>query len=382
MHAVSAGEVVAAVPILKELRVRLPDFRILFSVITPAGHEMAAQQAAPFVDAIFYFPFDLPWVARRVARTIRPQAFVSLESELWPNVLHALKQQGAATVMVNGRISERNFRRARRMGSLAGWVLSHVDRLLMQSEGDAERVRALGGGHLDPRRVAVLGNSKFDQEITPLSAAEIQALRTELKLPEAAPVFVAGSTRSPEEEAQVLEAYNRMRARFPDLCLIMAPRHIQRAEEVVAAARATGLAPVRRTHLAEAGAPVRQIVLDTIGELAKVYAVATFAFVGNSFPPVVKGGGQNILQPLAHGKPVLFGPRTATIRSEAALAIEAGVGFRVEDGKALAAEGIRLLENPAERQAIEARALALMAANRGVSARYAEAVAELAQTVP
>jgi 3-deoxy-D-manno-octulosonic-acid transferase len=252
----------------------------------------------------------------------------------------------------------------------------------MQSEGDAERVRALGGRWLDPGRVAVLGNSKFDQEITPLTAAEVRELRADLHLPEEAPVFVAGSTRSPEEEAEVLAAYDQMRARFPDLCLVMAPRHIQRAEEVVTAAKAAGLAPVRRTQPMEIGTPARQIVLDTIGELAKVYAVADFAFVGNSFPPVVKGGGQNILQPLAHGKPVLFGPRTASIRSETALAIEAGVGFRVADGNALAAEGIRLLENLAERQAIAARALALIAANRGVSERYAEAVAELAKTVP
>lgn len=379
IHAVSAGEVVAAVPILRELRACLPGHELLLSVTTPAGQEMARQQAAPSVDAIFTFPFDLPWVVRRVVRAIRPQVFVSLESELWPNLLHELKRQGAATVMVNGRISERNFRRVRRFGrGLFRWMLSNMDRLLVQSEADAERIRALGEGLDAPGRVAVLGNSKFDQEIARLTPEARLALRRELKLPDEAPVFVAGSTRSSEEEAQVVAAYQQMRARFPDLCLLLAPRHKERAEEVVRAAQAAGLSPVRRTQLTAAEAPVRHLVLDTLGELANVYAVATFTFVGNSFEPVVKGGGQNILQPLAHGRPVLFGPRTATIRSEVALALEAGVGFRVVDSVELAAAGIRLLEDPVALHAMESRALALIAASRGVSARYAAAVADLA----
>jgi len=374
---------VAAVPILRELRARLPEHELLLSVITPGGQEMAAQQAAKFVDAIFYFPFDFPWVARRVAQQIRPQVFVSLESELWPNALHALKRQGAATVMVNGRISERNFRRASRFGGgIFRWTLGNVDRLLVQSAADAERVRALGGGQIAPERIAILGNSKFDQEIKRLTPDEVLALRRELKLPETAPVFVAGSTRSPEEEAQVIAAYQTMQAAVPELCLLIAPRHIERAEEIAAAMKAAGLSPVRRTQLAEAAAPVRHLLLDTLGELANVYAVAAIAFVGNSFEPVVKGGGQNLLQPLAHGKPVLFGPRIATIRSEAALATEAGVGFQVADGAALAAEGRRLLLDETARREIETRALALIAANRGVSAKYAAAVAELAGKAP
>jgi len=527
IHAVSAGEVVAAAPILRELRALLPEHELLLSVITPGGYEMATQQASKYVDALFYFPFDLPWVARRVVETIRPQVFVSLESELWPNVLHELKRQGAATVMVNGRLSEKSFRRAQRFGrGIFRWALGNVDRLLMQSEADAERVRALGN-LAEPGRVAVLGNSKFDQEIKRLTPEETLALRRELRLPEEAPVFVAGSTRSPEEEAQVIAAYKAMQAQVPELCLLIAPRHIERAEEIAAAMRSAGLSPVRRTQLArpledltpdpspsqgegsgphplppycqgrastdcqgrrstvrgsalrhpsalrstlrergnrEAGSPpslagkgdgglgqkqrgeqkpcstllpgpsplqgeggteasttsahvggqrawlgggseplrnrllqrptaagfslpgagglgeatVRHLILDTLGELANVYAVATFAFVGNSFEPVVKGGGQNLLQPLAHGKPVLFGPRTATIRSEVALAVGAGVGFQVAEGAALAAEGLRLLSDVAARQEIERRALALIAANQGVSARYAQAVAEMA----
>jgi len=376
VHAVSAGEVVAAVPILRELRQRLPNDEILLSTITPAGHEMAEQQALKYVDGLFYFPFDLPWVARRVVRLIRPAVFVSLESEMWPNLLHELKRQGAVTVLVNGRISEKNFKRVQgRVGGwLYRWMLSNMDRLLMQSKKDAERICALGAGN----DVVVLGNSKFDQEIARLNPEQVRALRRELKLPVSAPVFVAGSTRSPEEEAQVLSAYKSMQAQVPELCLLIAPRQIERASELSEAMRAAGLFPIRRTQLATATAPVSHLILDTIGELAKVYAVASVAFVGNSFSPVNKGGGQNLLQPLAHGKPVLFGPLTATIRAEVALAIEAGVGFEVADGAALAQQGLRLLTDPDLRCEIEQRAIALISANQGVSARYAEAVVEMA----
>jgi 3-deoxy-D-manno-octulosonic-acid transferase len=142
--------------------------------------------------------------------------------------------------------------------------------------------------------------------------------------------------------------------------------------------RAAGLNPVRRTQLATTPDPVTHLILDTIGELANVYAVAAIAFVGNSFSPVNKGGGQNLLQPLAHGKPVLFGPLTATIRSEVALAKEAGVGFEVADSAALAQQGLRLLQDTDLRCEIERKAVALISANRGVSARYAEAVVEMA----
>lgn len=377
VHAVSAGEVVAAVPILRELRRELPDHALVLSVITEAGQEMAAQQATPFVDGIFYAPFDLPFVVRRVVQQLRPVTFVSLESELWPNLLHALKRQGATTVMVNGRISDKNFARVKRYGrGLFRWMLGNMDRLLMQSEADAERIIELGNGPLkEPGRVRVLGNSKFDQEIETLTDAQVANLRNELHLPADVPVFVAGSTRSPEEEAQVIAAYKTMRAQVPDLCLLIAPRQIARAEELAEALQAVGLEPVRRTQLPKTNGTVSVLILDTIGELARVYAVATFAFVGNSFAPVVKGGGQNILQPLAHGKPVLFGPLTATIRSETALALGAGIGFRVADGAELATRGLELLHDATRLQHLSETARALVAANRGVSARYAQAIA-------
>ena len=373
IHAVSAGEVVAAVPIIRELRALLPNHQLLLSVITPAGHEIAAQQAQKFVDGIFFLPFDFPWVVNSVVQRIHPALFISLESELWPNLLHELKKQGAKTVMVNGRISEKSFARSKKYASwLFKWMLANMDSLLMQSESDARRIMKLAGSEVTSDKIQVVGNSKFDQEVARLSQQETGALRAELGFPHSSPIFVVGSSRSPEEEAIVIEAYLAMRAKFSELCLLIAPRQIERAEELAQAMRNAGLTPIRRTQLKTQNfAEVRHLILDTIGELANVYALATFAFVGNSFDPVVKGGGQNLIQPLAHGKPALFGPRHATIRSEVALVLDAGVGFEVKDGKSLAEEGIRLLEGEDYLNQIERKALALVEANRGVSKKYA-----------
>ena len=190
-----------------------------------------------------------------------------------------------------------------------------------------------------------------------------------------------------DEEREVIAAYIAMRAKFPDLCLIVAPRQIDRAGDVESALQKAGLTSVRRSAMKQENskqdffkqdAAIKVLILDTMGELANIYAIASFAFVGNSFPPVIKGGGQNLLQPLAHGKPVLFGPYTATTRAEVALVLESDVGFQVTNGIELAEKGLMLLKNAPLCAEISARATALIAANQGVSRRYAEAVAEMA----
>ena len=379
VHAVSAGEVVAAVPILRELRTALPEQIILLSVTTPAGREMADQQAATLVNAIFYSPFDLPFVVNRVVGAIKPAAFVSLESEMWPNLLHCLKRAGCANVIVNGRLSERSHRRINKYAlPIFVWMLSNITRVLVQGEGDAARFRSLMSDNREAD-VEVLGNSKFDQTITLLNEDERAALRRSLRIPETCPVFLAGSTRSPEEEEVVIGTYLTARKQFQDLCLVIAPRQIDRASELEEAMCKHQLNPTRKTRLLESSEPVTHLILDTMGELANAYAMCDVAFVGNSFEPVVKGGGQNLLQPLAHGKPTLFGPRVATIRSEAALALEHGVGFQASSQEQLADYLLTLLRDDALRQKIAIDAVGLIAANRGISKKYASAVMKVAQ---
>jgi len=283
--------------------------------------------------------------------------------------------------MVNGRISDRSYRRIRRFGRATfRWVLGNVDRLLMQSLGDADRVSQLVGGSPAVGRVAVIGNSKFDQDIARLTPEQTFDLRLSLRLPQGAEVIVAGSTRSASEEAEVLATYLALREQSPDLCLIVAPRHIERAEEVVGAMSAAGLQGIRKTRLAQTTGPARHLVLDTYGELANLYAVATLVFIGNTFPPVVQGGGQNLIQPLSHGKPVIVGPNTASCRAEVALALDAQVCFQVSNRGEFIGTAQRLLGDPDLRSRISVAARALVDENRGVSRRYAVTVAELARS--
>jgi len=375
VHAVSAGEVVASLPILRALKSSLPDYALFLSVITPAGYEVAVKQAAPLLEGLFYAPFDLPWVVRHVVQTLRPQLYVSLESELWPNLLHTLKRHGVKTALVNGRITPRSFERARRFApGLFRWMLGNVDLLLMQSQADAERIGALGGTPIEGR-VWVVGNTKFDQEIHPLDRERQEQMRAELRLPLEAPVFIAGSTRSADEERIVVEAFLQMKRRLPSLCLVVAPRQLSRVEETLQILRQANLNPMRRTS--PHGSLTDCLVLDTMGELADVYAIANVVFIGNTFPPVVQGGGQNILQPLAHGKPVLHGPYYATIRAEVALAQEAGVAFPVTNAEELANKALQLLGDACLLEKLAQRATALIQANRGASQRCVEALIPL-----
>lgn len=371
-HAVSAGEVTAAGPILQALRRDLPSAEILLSVVTPAGEEMARQHAAA-ADVVFFAPLDLPWVARRVVRSIRPDLFFTTESELWPNLLHELKSHGARTGLVSGRVSPGTFQRARRLApGLYRWMLSNIDALLMQSPADAERIAQLAGS---PQRVDVLGNTKFDSAGKALPVERAQELRRELGLPLAAPVWVVGSTRSRQEEQYVVRAYLAALAAVPDLCLVIAPRKLDRCRGIADVLRREGLAPVLRTSAGPG--PNRQVVLDTIGELAQVYALGDVAFVGNSFAPVVKGGGQNILQPLAQGKPVLVGPHTATIRGELSMAVDERVAFVAGTPAELEMLLRRLLADAGQREEITRSARRLISAQQGAADRYAAALLQV-----
>lgn len=376
VHAASVGEVAAAAPVLRLFHQEHPEYFIVISTITEGGHETAQKLAQELGGEAIYAPFDIPFAVRRTLRAIRPRVLAVMETELWPNLLFLARRSGARIALVNGRISDRSYGRYRTFRRFFAWVVGQFDQVLTQSQRDAERMKAIGA---DAARVNVLGNTKFDQAGRPLPASEAADLRADLRLPPGAPVLVVGSTRTAEEERQVAWAYSLACRSIPDLALIHAPRHVERAGEVEAILREAGLEPVRRTKLAELGRPARQIVLDTYGELARVYAVCDVAFIGNSLVP--PGGGQNLLQPLAQGKPVLFGPHMQNFRDLADAAREAGVGWCVADARQLADKVIELVRQDGERDRIGRRAIELIASNQGASARYAQALARLAGEV-
>jgi len=372
MHAASVGEVAAATPIVREYLRRRPDDLVVMSVITPGGHETAEKLVGDAIDCVVYAPFDYIRAVKRTIRAIRPDLYVVMETEIWPNAIHLARESGCRLALVNGRISDQSLPKYRRMRPLIRWALRHFEAILVQSRTDEERFLELGAA---PQTTRVVGNSKFDQTVDRLSGDAADSLRAVFRLPRGAPTLVVGSTREAAEERIVLGAYGRLLRRFPDLVLVHAPRHVDRAEELERLMREAGFEPVRRTQSSGTTHEVRQLILDTFGELGRAYALADVVFVGNSLTP--PGGGQNLLQPLAQGKAVIVGPYTQNFRDLTAMACDAGTAFVVRSEEELAARIAALLSSEEERRSVADRAVRLVAENRGASERYADALVEL-----
>lgn len=374
VHAVSVGEVIAAVPVLRELRRRWPEAFILLSTTTPGGRAVALKQIPP-ADEVVYYPLDYPLLVSRALRAARPDVVLLMEWEIWPNFLAAAKRGGAKIAVLNGRVSDRGLRRGTKSTFWTRPGLNRVSLFAMQSDEDARRAVLVGA---DSSHVSVLGNTKFDEGATALTAEERAALRADLGIPDTTPIWVCGSTRDNpnanelDEEVPIAAALQKARIAFPNLALVIAPRHLERAETVAQTFTRAGFSVARRSK-GEKGSDV--LLLDTFGELSRVYAVADVAFVGGS---LVKQGGQSVFQPLAQGTPCVFGPYMNNQRDIAALAKAEGVGFEVADAPALAAEVERLLSLPPdEKRALSAKARALIERNQGVSQRCINAVAHL-----
>lgn len=369
LHAVSVGEVHAAVPILRELSRVLPGYEIVLSTTTSSGQQAARDGAEGLYDHLVYFPLDVARFALNAMIVVRPKAVLVMETELWMNFLWAAQSLGARTALLNGRISDRSFRRASRLRFFYRILLRFVDLCLMQSQEDRARIVALGA---EPGRAEVVGNVKFDQALT--EETDSGAARQEFGVPQGAPCVVVGSTRSAEEERLVLAALAAAREAAPNLYFILAPRHVERADEVEAIVRQFGFTPIRRSDCTPQSPAGDCLLLDTFGELARAYAAGDVAVVGGGFGEF---GGQNIFQPLALGKPTFFGPHMTNFKEITALAKEEGIGFEVDTAQALA-EGISgLLQDERARTRIGEKAGEVMARNVGAAAKYVERVAAL-----
>jgi len=367
IHAVSVGEVMATVPLIKALRARYPTVPIVVSTITVTGRQ-TAERTIPEADAVIYFPFDYPWVAARSLKTIRPRLFVHTETEIWPNFLFSIQRMGIPSVIINGRISEDSCRRYSWFRFFFRRVLAPIEAFGMQSRTDCLRVIRMGA---DPRRVLVTGNMKFDHTVKSVDPEAQIALRASMGLPADAPVFVAGSTHGGEEDI-VLSVYRRLRREFKDLKLLLAPRHPERFSEVERRAGETGFRVARRTHmLADKSGlgPSREqdiVILDTIGELAGMYAIGTLIFVGGS---LVRVGGHNLLEPVAFKKPVLFGPHMENAVEIAQALKRRDGGIEVGDAESLYAEARRLLLDPALCQRMGRAAFGVIEEHHGATER-------------
>ena len=378
IHAVSVGETLAVVELVRELQRQYPERKVFLSHVTPAGRE-AGQRRLPEVAGRFFLPLDWKWSVSRALERIRPGLLVIVETELWPNLLRAAREHGARIVLVNARLSARSFRRYRRVGSFMRRVLGNLDRVCAQTGLDGERFRSLGAV---PDRVVVTGNLKFDLSAPRLGEFPL-TLRKALDIAGRQPVVVAASTM-PGEEALLLPAWAEIRRRFPGSLLILAPRHPARFAEVATLLASHEQQFVSRTTLrndeheiASQLASAETLLLDTIGELAGIFELANVVFVGGSLVPT---GGHNLLEPAFWAKPIVFGPHMENFRDVARLFLDSGAALQVEDSGRLAAAMLELLSDASRAKELGEAARAVLNRERGTTERVLEQLKEWLKT--
>jgi len=360
IHAVSVGEVMAAHPLIRELKKKYPHRKLILSTVTVTGN-YTARRRVPEADAVFYFPFDFPCIVRRVIQGINPQIVLVAETELWPNFFRELKRAGIPSAVINGRISPSSHKNYRKLNKFFSQVFDNVTLFCMQSEADAVRIKDIGA---DPEKVMVTGNLKFDQRL-PVNTS------TPVSIASGKKVITAGSTHR-GEEATLLDVFKHLRQKYPDLLLIIAPRHPERFNEVEGLINKAGYDCQRRTKL---HGPVKDVLLlDTIGELRSFYSLCDIAFIGGS---LVKVGGHNLLEPAAMKKPVIFSRYMFNFKEISEALLSAGGGIMVKDKTELYTQIDKLLSDKELARSIGERAFSVIEMNSGAARKTIEAVGRL-----
>ena len=365
LHAVSLGEMSAAAPLLRALRLRFPEIPLVVTTATPAGRARAAALFAQGAD-IRFLPYDTPGSVRRFLKRVRPRAAIIMETELWPNLLRECERGGIPVLLASARLSAKSVTQYRRFGSLFAGVFSKNLLVAAQSAEDAERFRSIGAA---AERTVVVGNVKFDVSMDAGIDQAGRALRNAYA--GTRPVWIAGSTHAGEEEP-LLDAHALLLASIPNAVLLLVPRHKDRFAGVAELLARRGVKFARRSRMAS-GAQAPQLpsdapvlLVDTVGELATLYASADVAFVGGSLVPT---GGHNLLEPAALGLPVLTGPSYFNGKEIAQLLLARGAALEVKSAPDLAAVLQRLLAAPGMREPIGTIGKEIIAENRGSVAR-------------
>ncbi|MDD3088726.1 MAG: 3-deoxy-D-manno-octulosonic acid transferase [Candidatus Omnitrophica bacterium] len=361
IHGVSVGEAAVAVKISAEIKKRYPGIPVVISTTTRTGNDMAVKNGSGAVDGFFYFPLDLSGVVHRVVKTLSPRLFMVVETELWPNLLEELKSAGVPAVLANGRISDRSFSNYKKVKFIAERMLDNFALLCAQTRQDASRLVALGAS---ADRVKITGNMKFDGVISDVPAGPLWPSvpgKTEKE-----EILVAGSTHFPEENS-VIDAYVKLRKKRPGLKLVLAPRHIERTEAIGVYLSARGLEYERLSDLIEKSGSFGDVVIvDRIGYLKGIYAMATVVFIGGS---LAKKGGQNPIEPASYAKPVIFGPNMWNFRQVAALFIESGAAMTIREASELDTAVLKILEDDGLRNSMGKAALNVVMENAGAVVR-------------
>ncbi len=359
LHAVSVGEVQAAVPLVRALQAKSPRRRILVTTVTPTG---AARVAAIFGDSVShcYLPFEFPHAIARFFSSVNPRAAMIMETEIWPNLYRGCGIRDVPLILVSARISPKSIPGYRRMLALIRETLSHGIIIAAQSDADAERFLELGA---NPNRTRVTGNIKFDVEVHPEIVAEGRALRADLFGDR--PAWIAASTHEGEEE-QLLAAHRKLQGRVPTLLLVLVPRHPERFAQVRELVRRESFNVVARTDGEPCSEDTEVFLVDTMGEVPLFYAATDIAFVAGSLMPI---GGHNLLEPAALGRPIITGPHVFNAIDIAEKFIELGACRMVANGGELVDVIAGLLDAPDEAETLGDNARRVLEQNRGALQR-------------
>ena len=375
LHCVSVGEARAAQSLVQALQKSFPNFRLAISTTTVTGQKVARQMFAQEATAVFYFPIDWAWTVRRVLRRIQPAAIIVMETELWPRLFNESRKRGIPIVLVNGRISDKSFRRYQRIRRFMRHVLNDLTLGIMQSENDAERIRNLG---LAQDRISVSGNLKFDSAAVETDEHLTDEIRERFSLGDGRPLIMAASTHG-GEEAIVLEAFRRIKQTHPTARLMFAPRHPERFPEVAVLLEASEFNFSRRSSVASRDDTAAEVILlDTIGELRAVYPLAEIVFVGGSLTP---HGGHNLIEPARFGICTVTGSHAQNFAAIVKLMLQADALIQLHSSGDATAEMAsvmdRLLSDEANRRMLGQRAKDVCDRNRGATDKTIGFISEI-----
>jgi 3-deoxy-D-manno-octulosonic-acid transferase len=371
VHAVSGGEVSAIHPLMRQLRETYPKGCLILSTGTGSGKKIASERVLE-ATATFFFPLDFSCVVRKVIRRVRPDLFILAETEIWPNFLRIAKGEGIKTMLANGRISDRSFKRYRKTRFFWMAVLDYLDAMSMVGVQDGERIVSMGA---NPVKVFVNGNCKYDQAAFSADPVFQEEMKNLLGVDEQDLLFIAGSTHEGEEEA-IVQAFLKIRQRYSEMILVLAPRHVERVARVKKLLARYGVHDfIRRSRMESQGRGRNHVVLwDTFGELFKVYSVGTIVFCGASLVP---RRGQNILEPAAWGRVVLYGPSMEDFIDAHQLLQGVGAGIMVQNAGDLAERCLHLLDHPQELKKRGEAGKEALFAQRGATQRNLELAKKL-----
>ncbi|MBI5181487.1 MAG: 3-deoxy-D-manno-octulosonic acid transferase [Nitrospirae bacterium] len=358
IHSVSLGEVIASIPLVMELKRRYPDYSLVMSTVTETGRATAINKL-PFLNTVVYFPFDLHFSVNNAIDKIKPVVFIMLETEIWPNFLKGLNKRNIPAILINGRISDRSYKRYLSVRFFIKEVLKNISAFGMQSAADTERIISIGA---DKEKVERTGNLKFEHEVKELTEDEIKGLRRSLNIKDKDEIFLAGSTHRGEDE-EVVKAYLSVVKEVKDAILIIAPRHLDRLPEIEDILKRYNLSFVRKTMIKRKETKRYSVILlDTIGELSTLYSIASVVFMGGSLVPA---GGHNILEPAVYKKAVLFGPYMHNFREIAEGFKNKKAAIEINSSDEMAREIINILNNPDIEKELGERGLSVILENKG-----------------